>query len=101
MQVAERALYIWNNELFVKMASEAIDDVFPIIAKGLESNLKWHSNISVRELTEIERNVRRNGTKLVLQVLIDIDSSINEVEMRRIENWIRVEMAAKIDQIIQ
>ncbi|CAA0841076.1 Serine/threonine protein phosphatase 2A 57 kDa regulatory subunit B beta isoform [Striga hermonthica] len=46
-QVAERALYVWNNERFVKMVSEAIDDVFPLIVEGIERNLKGHWSRSV------------------------------------------------------
>ncbi|XP_073120182.1 serine/threonine protein phosphatase 2A 57 kDa regulatory subunit B' beta isoform-like [Henckelia pumila] len=101
-QVAERALYIWNNELFVKMAYEAIDDVLPIVVKGMESNLKWHWNRSVRELTEnVKEMLEEMEPNLYSKCLSQIDSSTKEVEMRRIESWKRVEMAAKINQIIQ
>ncbi|XP_073039402.1 serine/threonine protein phosphatase 2A 57 kDa regulatory subunit B' beta isoform-like [Primulina eburnea] len=101
-QVAERALYIWNNEQFVKMASEAIDDVFPIVVKGMESNLKWHWNRCVRELTEnVKEMLEEMEPNLYSKCLSQIDSSIDEVEMRRIENWKRVEMAAKFNRIIQ
>lgn len=102
MQVAERALYIWNNELFVKMASEAIDDVYPIVVKGMESNLKWHWNRSVRELTEyVKEMLEEMEPNLYSKCISQFDSSSNEVEKRRIESWKRVEMAAKINQIIQ
>ncbi|KAL7243027.1 hypothetical protein ACSBR1_015438 [Camellia fascicularis] len=51
-QVAERALYVWNNEQFVKMASQVIEEVFPVIVEGMERNLKWHWSKSVKQLTE-------------------------------------------------
>ncbi|KAL2542948.1 Serine/threonine protein phosphatase 2A 57 kDa regulatory subunit B' epsilon [Abeliophyllum distichum] len=54
-QVAERALYVWNNEQFVKMASQDIEVVFPIVVEGMEKNLKWHWSGSVRQLTEMSR----------------------------------------------
>lgn len=51
-QVAERALYIWNNQQFVKMASLAVGEVFPVVIEGMEKNLKWHRSKRVRQLTE-------------------------------------------------
>lgn len=51
-QVAERALYVWNNEQFVKMASTALDEVFPMVVEGMERNLKEHWSKSVKQLTK-------------------------------------------------
>ncbi|KAG2706082.1 hypothetical protein I3760_05G087500 [Carya illinoinensis] len=47
-QVAERALYLWNNEQFVTMASLAIEEIFPVVVEGMEKNRKWHWSKSVR-----------------------------------------------------
>ncbi|KZV20944.1 serine/threonine protein phosphatase 2A 57 kDa regulatory subunit B' beta isoform [Dorcoceras hygrometricum] len=101
-QVAERALYIWNNEQFVKMASEAIDDVLPILVKGIESNLRWHWNRNVRELTKnVKEMLEEMEPYLYSKCLSQIDRSTYEVEMRQIQRWKRVEMAANVNQIIK
>lgn len=51
-QVAERALYVWNNEQFMKVASEDIEKVFPVLVDAMETNLKFHWSENVRQLTE-------------------------------------------------
>lgn len=48
--MAERALYIWNNESFVRMVSTSMEEVFPIIIKGMEKNVRSHWNDNVKEL---------------------------------------------------
>ncbi|KAK4742275.1 hypothetical protein SAY87_000276 [Trapa incisa] len=58
--VAERALYIWTNEQFVKMASA-------VTFEGMEDNLRWRWSHSIRQLTQnvkqmIERKERQQVT---------------------------------------
>ncbi|CAA0807701.1 Pentatricopeptide repeat-containing protein -chloroplastic [Striga hermonthica] len=102
-QVAERALYVWNNERFVKMVSEAIDDVFPLIVEGIERNLKGHWSRSVRQLTEsVKEMLEELEPILYSQCLSQIDYhhrhsfASHEEETRRKERWLRLEMAAQI-----
>ncbi|KAM6540700.1 hypothetical protein CsatB_005147 [Cannabis sativa] len=97
-QVAERALYVWNNEHFVKMASMAIEEVFPMVVEGMEKNLKWHWNKNVQLLTQ--------DVKLMLQEMDPIlySKCLDEIQEReskalladinRKEKWDRIEMAA-------
>ncbi|RWW39704.1 hypothetical protein BHE74_00054938 [Ensete ventricosum] len=49
--VAERALYVWNSERFVKMASQSWEQVLPGIVECIEWNLRWHWSKSVQHLT--------------------------------------------------
>ncbi|KAF9684526.1 hypothetical protein SADUNF_Sadunf04G0127200 [Salix dunnii] len=51
-QVAKRALYVWNNEQFVKTASSMMEEVFLVVVESVEKNLKWHWSDSVKQLTE-------------------------------------------------
>ncbi|KAK4401367.1 Serine/threonine protein phosphatase 2A regulatory subunit B' alpha isoform [Sesamum angolense] len=105
LEVAERALYVWNNERFVKMASQAIHDVFPIIVEGMEKNLKGHWSRSVRQLTENVKEMLEEMEPILyfkcLSQLHHRQSATNEEEMRRRGRWERVEMAAKMNQSIQ
>lgn len=104
-QVAERALYVWNNERFVKMAWQAIDEVLPIVVEGMEENLRGHWSKSVRQLTEnVKEMLVEMEPVLYSRCLAQLDhnqSEAREAETRRRERWERVEMAAKLNQFIR
>ncbi|KAH6768652.1 hypothetical protein C2S51_013988 [Perilla frutescens var. frutescens] len=104
-QVAERALYVWNNERFVKMVSQAIDDVLPVLVEGMEENLRGHWSKSVRQLTEnVKEMLVEMEPILYSRCLSELDhnqSAAREAETRRRERWERLEMAAKLNQFIQ
>ncbi|KAG9156367.1 hypothetical protein Leryth_009239 [Lithospermum erythrorhizon] len=90
-QVAERALYLWNNEQFVNMASQARENVFPIIVKCMEKNLKSHWSNSVRQSTENVKGLLEESepflySKCLLQ-LESQESATQQEEMRRKEKW--------------
>ncbi|KAI3717820.1 hypothetical protein L1987_69678 [Smallanthus sonchifolius] len=60
-QVAERALYIWNNEQFMRVVSQDIEAVFSIVVEAIETNLKLHWSKNVQQLTQ--------NVKILLQEL--------------------------------
>ncbi|KAI3825722.1 hypothetical protein L1987_07308 [Smallanthus sonchifolius] len=60
-QVAERALYVWNNEQFMRVVSQDIEAVFPILVEAIETNLKLHWSKNVQQLTQ--------NVKILLQEL--------------------------------
>ncbi|PHT97846.1 hypothetical protein BC332_33214 [Capsicum chinense] len=98
-QVAERALYVWNNEQFWKMASQAIEEVFPVLVEGMEKNLQGHWNKSVRQLTEnvkgmLEALAPFLYSKCLLQ--LEIQEAVDHIEELRRQNiWEEIENAAK------
>ncbi|KAK4798134.1 hypothetical protein SAY86_030460 [Trapa natans] len=55
-QVAERALFLWNNEHIVDLIAQNRTVILPIIFKALEKNTQTHWNQAVNGLTA---NVRR------------------------------------------
>ncbi|KAF9600196.1 hypothetical protein IFM89_005020 [Coptis chinensis] len=102
--VSERALYVWNNEHFVKMTSQAMQEIFPVVVEGLEKNLNWHWSKSVRQLTlsvkvmleEMEPTLySRCHRGLELQEYL-----ADQEQNRRIQTWERIEMAAAQNQLI-
>ncbi|KAB2602367.1 serine/threonine protein phosphatase 2A 57 kDa regulatory subunit B' beta [Pyrus ussuriensis x Pyrus communis] len=97
-QVAERALYVWNNEHFVKMIYVAMEEVFPVVVEGMEKNLKWHWSKSVRQLTEnVKVMLEEMDPVLYSKCLEEIElreSKANQAEIKRKEKWDRIEMAA-------
>jgi len=47
-QVAERALYFWNNEYFCNLVSDNVEIILPIMFAPLYENSKGHWNRLVR-----------------------------------------------------
>ncbi|RVW96735.1 Serine/threonine protein phosphatase 2A 57 kDa regulatory subunit B' epsilon isoform [Vitis vinifera] len=90
-QVAERALYVLNNEQFRKMAQEAMDEVFPVIVEGMEKNLKWHWSKSVRQLTQtVKVMLEEMEPCLYSKCVINLElreSAAQQEEIKRREKW--------------
>lgn len=101
-QVAERALYVWNNEQFVKMASQSTEQVFPVVVDGMEKNLKRHWSKSVRQLTENVKEMLEEMEPDVyskcLSQLGHLECVTTEAEMMRKERWRILEMVAQRNQ---
>ncbi|XAR59862.1 hypothetical protein NMG60_11015855 [Bertholletia excelsa] len=104
-QVAERALYLWNNEQFVKMVSEAADDVFPVLVGAMERNLKRHWSNSVKQLTQnVKVMLEEMDSTLYNQCLLRLqyeESRAGQEEKKREEKWERIEMAAARNQFLR
>lgn len=66
-QVAERALFLWNNDHIVSLIAQNRGTIFPIMYYALEKNMRGHWNQAVHGLTS---NVRK--------LLLDMDSELFE-----------------------
>lgn len=66
-QVAERALFLWNNDHIVSLIAQNRGVIFPIIFDALEKNMQGHWNQAVHGLTA---NVRK--------MFLDMDSELFE-----------------------
>ncbi|KAK6916226.1 Protein phosphatase 2A, regulatory B subunit, B56 [Dillenia turbinata] len=103
-QVAERGLYIWNNEAFVQMALQAKEEVFPLVVEGMEKNLNWHWSRSVRQLTENAKEMLEEMEPVLyakcLQELEAKESADHHEEIKRQERWERIEMQAAKNQFL-
>lgn len=56
MQVAERSLFLWNNEYVVNLVAQHRHQLLPIVLPALEENTASHWNPAVHGLT---MNVRK------------------------------------------
>jgi serine/threonine-protein phosphatase 2A regulatory subunit B' len=56
MQVAERSLFLWNNEYIVNLVAQHRHQLLPIVLPALEENTNNHWNPAVHGLT---MNVRK------------------------------------------
>jgi serine/threonine-protein phosphatase 2A regulatory subunit B' len=60
-QVAERALYYWNNEYIVNLIGENIDTILPIVYPSLHANSNGHWNRQIH-------NLAYNALKLLMDI---------------------------------
>lgn len=51
LQVAERALFLWNNEYIVSLIAQNRDQILPIVFGALYTNSRSHWNQTVHGLT--------------------------------------------------
>lgn len=105
LQVAERALYLWNNEHFVKMASESMEEVLPSMVEGIEKNIKWHWSKTIRQLSaNVKTMLEEMEPELYSKSLQEMErreSMSSQEENKRKEKWQRLEMAAAQNQFLQ
>ncbi|KAL0269668.1 UNVERIFIED_CONTAM: hypothetical protein PYX00_007317 [Menopon gallinae] len=96
-QVAERALYYWNNEYIMSLISENAPEILPIMFPPLYRNSKSHWNKTIHGLIY-------NALKLFMEMnqkLFDEctqqykEKLKKEKDRRREDMWLRIEELAK------
>lgn len=81
-QVAERTLFLLNNDHVIKMITESKEQLFPIVLKGLLKNSKHHWNQTVQSLTYN-----------VVKVVMEIDQTLFDSISKKIEEDEKTEKA--------
>ncbi|SCV69259.1 BQ2448_2279 [Microbotryum intermedium] len=64
-QVAERALYYWNNEYIVNLIGENIQTILPLVFTSLYTNSNGHWNRQIH-------NLAYNALKLLMEINADV-----------------------------
>jgi len=99
-QVAERALFLWNNDVIAQFMSDHRPIILPILYPALHTNLERHWNSTVTQLTTH-----------ILQQFMDMDEKLfketerrhkeqhkpNEVKRRREERWKEVHRLSRLN----
>ncbi|KAJ9303295.1 hypothetical protein DTO271G3_669 [Paecilomyces variotii] len=99
-QVAERALYFWNNEYFCNLVSDNVETILPIMFAPLYENSKGHWNRTIHSMVY-------NAMKLFMEInpqLFDDCSheyneqqnSAEEREKTRQQRWEQLAEQAKL-----
>ena len=57
VQVAERSLFLWNNEYIVSLVAQHRQVILPVVFNALESNARSHWNPAVHGLTSNVKKV--------------------------------------------
>ncbi|KAF0916121.1 hypothetical protein E2562_000727 [Oryza meyeriana var. granulata] len=79
-QVAERALFLWNNEHLFDMITQNHQVILPIIYPALERNTRWHWNQSVLNVT---LNVRKMFLDMDERLLLACQNNFQAEEEKR------------------
>ncbi|XP_058207922.1 serine/threonine protein phosphatase 2A 57 kDa regulatory subunit B' beta isoform isoform X1 [Rhododendron vialii] len=97
-QVAERALFLWNNEHIVNLIAQNRSVVLPIIFAALEKNIQSHWNQAVNGLTI---NVRKMFLDMDVELFEECQrqyaekvAQARELEERRELKWQQLATAA-------
>ncbi|KAL5709897.1 hypothetical protein ACHQM5_020526 [Ranunculus cassubicifolius] len=97
-QVAERALFFWNNDHIVGLIAQNRNVVLPIIFEALEKNIQCHWNQAVNGLTV---NVRKMFLEMDTELFEECQRQYQEKEARardleeqRESTWRRLEAVA-------
>lgn len=96
--MAERALFLWNNDHIVSLVAQNRHVVLPLVYPALVRNTTSHWNQAVHGLTV---NVRKMFLELDNELFQECDRKYQEdvakakiIEAKREETWKRLEAAA-------
>ncbi|TYI43443.1 hypothetical protein ES332_A01G170300v1 [Gossypium tomentosum] len=78
-QVAERALFLWNNEHIVSLIAQNRQAILPIIFEALEKNIRSHWNQAIHGLTA---NVKKMFMEMDAELFDDCHRQFEEKEAR-------------------
>ncbi|KAF5938924.1 hypothetical protein HYC85_023183 [Camellia sinensis] len=102
-QVAERALFFWNNDQIVNLIAHNRHVILPIIFPALERNIQCHWNQSVLNLS---LNVRKLFTEMDDGLVVACHAHFKEEQAnlsvaaeKRKETWEQLENAASLQPI--
>jgi len=97
-QVAERALFLWNNEYIVHLVASNRHSVLPVVFEALERNME-HWNAAVHSLT---MNVRKMFQEMDAALYDDCEKNYRDQERERAaserkrqEKWANIEAMAE------
>lgn len=92
LQVAERALFLWNNDHIENLIKQNCKVILPIIFPALERNTKSHWNQAVQSLT---LNVRKIFSDHDPELFAECLKKFEEDESKKEEVWSKREAAWK------
>ncbi|XP_075508324.1 serine/threonine protein phosphatase 2A 57 kDa regulatory subunit B' kappa isoform-like [Primulina tabacum] len=102
-QVAERALFLWNNDQIVNLIAHNRQIILPIVFPALETNAQNHWNHAVLNLTlSVRKMLAEMDDALVLTCMSNCreeQEKMNLVMEKRKETWERLENRASLQPV--
>lgn len=104
-QVAERALYFWNNEYFCTLVSENVNVILPIMFAALHENAKAHWNRTIHGMVyNAMRMFMEINPHLFDACLSEYNIAQEEAEQRLLDRenmWKRLESMRMTDDAVE
>lgn len=98
MQVAERALFLWNNDHIESLIKQNRKVILPIIFPALERNARNHWNQAVQSLTLNVRKIFSDADPELFEECLlkfqEDEAQEKEIKMKREATWKRLEEIA-------
>ena len=93
--MAERALFLWNNDHIERLIKHNLKVILPIIFPALEKNTSTHWNLAVQGLALNVRKIYADHTPELfddcLHKLVDDEAQSEAARARRESTWRRLE----------
>lgn len=103
IQVAERALFMWNNEHLVSLIAQNRTVILPIIFDALEMNVQAHWNPAVHGLTS---NIKRMFMEMDSELFEECQRQYTQkqalaklAEDQRQQTWQRLAESVAVQQV--
>lgn len=105
LQVAERALFLWNNDHIENLIKQNWSIILPIIFPALEKNSRNHWNLAVQNLTLNVRKIFSDADPELFEECLlkfqEDEAQDKEVKSKREATWKRLEEMASMKSSIQ
>jgi serine/threonine-protein phosphatase 2A regulatory subunit B' len=103
-QVAERALFLWNNEYIVSLIAQNRHLVLPLVISSLSKNAAEHWNATVTSLTgnvlKLFVEMDKNFFKDCRDATLAREKEQEDAKQKRLKHWELVEKEAKAAQVL-
>jgi len=103
-QVAERALFLWNNEYIVSLIAQNKHLVLPLVITSLSKNASEHWNLTVTSLTgnvlKLFVEMDKNFFKECKDAVTAKEKEIEDAKQKRLKHWELIEKEAKASQVL-
>ena len=80
-QVAERALFLWNNDYIVSLVAQNRHTILPMVFGALQRNARSHWNAAVHGTSLLHAHTHQNPSQAVREISakVGVDSALRNM----------------------
>ena len=103
-QVAERTLFLWNNEYIVSLIAQNRHVILPIVLTSITKNSTEHWNATVCSLgsnvLKLFAEMDKNFYKECVTATQQKEKELQDLKQKRLKQWELIEKEAKAEDVI-
>jgi len=103
-QVAERTLFLWNNEYIVSLIAQNRHVILPIVLTSITENSQSHWNATVCSLggnvLKLFQEMDKNFFKECVTATQQKEKELTELKQKRLKAWELIEKEARAEDVI-